>query len=85
MANQGLFDRLTSQLATKGVANPRGEARSILVARGHMHPNGELTAEGQKREALGADGRAKDRASKLSGHSPDEYKYSSKTNRVKLK
>jgi hypothetical protein len=49
--------------------------------------NGELTAAGKKRQALGNDGRAKDRASRYSEgrNKPSAYVYDAKTNRATLK
>lgn len=46
---------------------------------------GTLTAKGQERQALGNDGRAKDRAAKLSGKPASSYKYNAKTNSATLK
>jgi hypothetical protein len=77
--SQPLLKRLTSQLAAKGVQNAKGVATGLLEKRGHLK-NGKLTAEGHKRDALGAAGRAKDRAVKRSGGSPDDYSYNPKTN-----
>tara|TARA_R110000868_G_scaffold260739_2_gene518856 strand:- start:39 stop:296 length:258 start_codon:yes stop_codon:yes gene_type:complete len=82
---QNLVDRLTSQLSAKGVKNAKGEAISILKARGHLHADGTLTAEGKKRQDMGPDGRAKDRASKVSGRPASDYKYNPKTNLATLK
>lgn len=82
---QNLVDRLTSQLAAKGVKDAKGEAISILKSRGHLDDSGVLTKEGAKRQALGPDGRAKDRASKLSGKPASAYKYNPKTNQATLK
>jgi len=81
---QGLIDRLTSQLAAQGLKDAKGEAIAILKARGHLDDSGKLTNEGLARQAMGADGRAKDRAAKLSGRKPSEYNYSAKTNRATL-
>ena len=82
---QNLINRLTSQLSAKGVKNAEGEAIAILKARGHLDDSGKLTAEGAKRQAMGPDGRAKDRAAKASGHKPSEFEYNAKTNRATLK
>lgn len=59
-------------------------AAALLQKRGQMS-GGKLTAKGKKRQAMGAAGRAKDRASKASGRKTSEYNYSSKTNRATLK
>lgn len=82
---QGLVDRLTDQLAAKGMKDAKSEAIAILKARGHVDSSGNLTAEGKKRQDLGPDGRAKDRASKLSGRPASDYKYNAKTNMATLK
>ena len=79
-----LENRLTQQLAAKGNKNARGMAIAILTKRGDL-ANGKLTAKGEERQALGNAGRAKDRASKASGHSASEYKYNAKTNAATLK
>jgi len=76
--------RLTRQLVARGVDNAKGVARSLLIKRGHVTKNGALTAEGKKRQEMGNDGRAIDRA-KSKGHSKDDYKYNKKTNRATLK
>lgn len=83
-----LIDRLAEQLKDSGT--PAGKARdmalSILRQRGHVHPHSEaLTAEGAKRDKMGAAGRAIDRAAKTSGRSVHEYQYSARTNRATLK
>lgn len=59
-------------------------AAALLQKRGQMS-GGKLTTKGKKRQALGAEGRAKDRAAKRSGKSTSSYKYNSKTNRAILK
>jgi hypothetical protein len=46
---------------------------------------GKLTSKGKARQALGADGRAKDRAAKQSGRKTSDYKYNKQTNRATLK
>ena len=80
-----LAGRLTSQLAAKGVDDAAGKARSILIERGHMNADGTLTAAGKARQALGAEGGAKDRAARDSKHTVREYTYDQKTNRATLK
>lgn len=79
-----LLQRLTRQLASKGVKGAKGMAAALLQKRGQMK-GGKLTAEGKKRQALGASGRAKDRAAKASGHKSSEFNYNKKTNRATLK
>ena len=83
-----LIERLAEQLKDSGT--PRHEARnmalSILRERGHVHPNSEkLTPEGQRRDQMGAAGRAIDRASKASGRPAEHYEYDPRTNRAKRK
>jgi hypothetical protein len=80
-----LLTRLTRQLASKGNKNAKGMAIAILKKNGQLNDNGELTAVGKKRQALGKAGRAKDRAAKYSGGKASEYKYNSKTNRATKK
>lgn len=80
----GLVDRLTHQLAASGVKDAKDEAIAILTKRGHWK-DGALTEEGKKREALGAEGRAKDRAVKKYGGKPSDYTYDRKTNYARKK
>jgi hypothetical protein len=84
----GLIDRLTMQLKDSGTSahKARDMALSILRDRGHVHQNSErLTPEGQKRESLGAAGRALDRAARASGKHPSAFMYDPRTNRARLK
>jgi hypothetical protein len=85
MSKTALEQRLVRQLSAKGVKGASGVARAALVKRGHMSEDGTLTAEGRKRQAMGADGRAKDRASKYSGRKASDYTYDKRTNRATLK
>jgi hypothetical protein len=83
-----LIDRLAEQLKDSGTPShtARDMALSILRDRGHVHTNSEqLTAEGARRDQMGAAGRAIDRASKASGKSAEHYEYDTKTNRAVLK
>ena len=79
-----LPERLTRQLAARGVKDAKDAAYAILTKRGHMK-DGQLTKEGKAREALGAAGRAKDREASKSGHDASDYKYDAKTNAATLK
>ncbi len=81
-----LQKRLTRQLVGRGAKNAKQLADNLLTKRGHLK-DGKLTAEGKKRQALGNDGRAKDRAAKYSGgkNKPSDYKYNPKTNMATLK
>lgn len=80
-----LLTRLTRQLASRGVKGAKGMAAALLKKRGQMDDKGNLTTKGKKRQAMGNDGRAKDRAAKRSGRSAKDYNYNSKTNRATLK
>lgn len=80
-----LLTRLARQLASRHVKNAVGVAKSLLVKRGQMSSDGKLTSKGKKRQSLGNDGRAIDRAAKKSGRKASAYKYNSKTNRAILK
>lgn len=79
-----LVPRLTSQLAATGVKDAKHMAVALLTKRGQMK-GGKLTAEGEKRQAMGASGRAKDRAAKASGGKASDYKYDKATNRATRK
>jgi hypothetical protein len=83
-----LVDRLTQQLKDSGTRHDvaRDTALSILRERGHVHPDREeLTEEGKRRDAMGAAGRAVDRATKTSGRPAHDYEYDARTNRATLK
>ena len=79
-----IVKRLTNQLKAKGIKYPEGMAMGRLTQYGILK-DGKLTEKGKERQKLGASGRAKDRAAKASGRSPEEFKYSKKTNRATLK
>ncbi len=87
MPKSTLETRLTRQIAARGQPGAANIARSQLIKRGHIKPDGELTAEGKKRQELGNGGRAKDRAAKYSSgkNKPADYKYNAKTNMATLK
>lgn len=80
-----LLERLTRQLASRGVKGAKNMAAGLLKKRGQMTDDGKLTGKGKKRQALGNGGRAKDRAAKRSGKSASSYNYNPKTNRATLK
>ena len=83
-----LIDRLTEQLKDTGTPGhqARDTALSILRDRGHVEQGSErLTAEGARRDQMGAAGRAIDRATKVSGRPASDYEYDTKTNRAVLK
>jgi hypothetical protein len=71
-----LLNRLTQQVGSEELAT------NLLKKRGHLDKEGNLTSAGAARQALGAEGRAKDRAAKRSGGRPSQYKYNHKTNRA---
>lgn len=79
-----LETRLTRQLAARGVKGARGMAIALMTKRGQLK-DGKLTSEGKTRQAMGASGRAKDRAVKRSGGKPSDYSYNSKTNSTRKK
>ena len=87
MPKSKLETRLTRQIAARGEDDAREIARGLLIKRGHIKPDGTLTAEGKRRQDLGNAGRAKDRESKYSGgkNKPSDYKYNAKTNAATLK
>lgn len=82
-----ILDRLVNQLMAKGKS--KSEAYAIATAQmkksGNITKSGKATAKGKKRAAMGAAGRAKDRAAKYAGKKPSAYKYNNKTNRATLK
>ena len=79
MGRNQLVDRLAAQVGSKDTAI------AILKKRGHMRDDGTLTAEGQKRNMMTAEERAKDRAAKKSGHPVKDFTYTARTNRATLK
>ena len=84
-----ILDRLVSRLEAKGMDKKKAfaVATSSLQRAGDLKKGSqELTPKGAKRQAMGAAGRAKDRAAALSkGHKPAEYAYNQLTNRARLK
>lgn len=78
MGKNQLIDRLTAQ-----VGGDRQLALKLLVERGHVYPGTEkLTPEGQKRDNMTAEERAKDRASKATKKPASAFKYNPSTNRA---
>lgn len=83
-----ILDRLVMQLRRNGMseAMANATARKQLQKAGILKKGSEgLTEYGKKRQAMGAAGRAKDRAAKTSGRKPSEYKYNPRTNKATLK
>ena len=72
----GLLDRLTEQVGDKNLA------KSLLIERNHLNPDGSLTQEGQRLDGLGAEGRALERHIKRYGGNSEDYEYDPETNRV---
>ena len=80
-----LLERLTDQLAHQGFKDPRQAALDILQSRGQAKADGTLTPAGAKRDALGAEGRALDRAATRTGRPASDFKYNKATNAATLK
>jgi hypothetical protein len=83
-----ILERLVGQLEAQGKDKKSAFAiaTSELQKAGDLKPGSqELTPKGAQRQAMGAAGRAKDRAAKRLGRSPEEFNYSKKTNRATLK
>ncbi len=83
-----ILKRLVTQLRRNGLAEgvANAVARKKLQEAGILKKGSEeLTEYGKKRQAMGASGRAKDRAAKASNRKPSEYKYNSRTNKATLK
>lgn len=83
-----ILDRLVKQLEAKGMPTSKAYAvaTSTLQRAGDLKKGStEATPKGIHRGEMGAAGRAKDRAAKVSGHKPGDFAYSKKTNRATLK
>ena len=74
-----LIDRLAAQVGNRGMAI------GILKKRGDLTSSGEFTSKGRERNAMTAEERAMDRASKESGRPMDDFVYSPAKNSTKLK
>lgn len=75
MGRGQLIDRLAAQVGSRDLAI------GILQKRGHLKADGKtLTPEGQARNRMTAEERAKDRASKLSGTKLSQFTYNPRTN-----
>lgn len=78
-------ERLVLQLKRGGMPAPKANAVATkkLQEAGDLKPGStQETAKGTKRTAMGAAGRAKDRAAKASGKSAKDFKYNPRTNRA---
>lgn len=81
MGKNQLIARLTAQ-----VGGDRQLALKLLEERGHVVPGTErLTPEGQKRDNMTAEERAKDRAAKAAKRPASSFKYNPSTNRATRK
>ena len=83
-----ILDRLVQQLKDRGVE----KNRAFAIATSQLQKAGvlkkgtqDLTKKGEKRQEMGAAGRAKDRAAKKDNNKPSDYKYNSRTNIATLK
>lgn len=87
MGKGQLVQRLAAQLRTQ--KNPPADAEAmahgILQKRGQMDASGKLTDTGQKRNAMTAEERAKDRASKKTGKPKTSFAYNPRTNQAKVR
>jgi hypothetical protein len=77
-----IVERLKGQLQKKGVKDAEGLAYALQNKAGNVHGN-KLTAKGAKRQAMGAEGRAKDRAAKDYGGKASDYSYEKRTNQAR--
>jgi hypothetical protein len=77
-----LLERLTSQMASQKnpVKDPEAVARAVLIARGHMKEDGSYTKQGEARNNMTAEERAKDRAAKRTGKPASAFGYNPRTN-----
>jgi hypothetical protein len=85
---QTILQRLISQLEASGMAKPQAVAiaTSQLQKSGSLRPGTQtLTSKGKTRSAMGAAGRATDRAAKRSGGSASDYTYNQMTNSARKK
>ena len=79
MGRNQIVGRLTAQVGNRELAY------EILQKRGLMDADGKLTAKGRERNAMTAEERAIDRATKRSKHPAKAYTYDPRTNRATLK
>ena len=83
-----ILKRLISQLMERGMSRDRAGAIATkqLQKQGILNPGTlQLTEHGKTRDAMSASERAKDRAGRGSGRTPDEFDYNPSTNRATLK
>ena len=79
--------RLREQLRAKGMlpAHAAATARKTMIKAGNVTKDGTLTEKGRARSAMGAAGRAKDRAARATGRKPSDYTYNQMKNTARLK
>lgn len=83
-----ILERLVSQLQAKGMSKSQAFAVATkkLQQSGSLKPgSATLTSKGKKRSAMGAAGRAKDRAAAKSGKPVKDYTYNQLNNTARLK
>ena len=86
MGSGQLLQRLTAQLNSSGFkGDAEAAAKGILVQRGQMTEDGAYTKAGAARNAMTAEDRAVDRATKKYGGAATQYRYDPKTNRATKK
>jgi hypothetical protein len=81
-----ILERVVSQLEAKGMPKSQAFAvgTSAMQKAGNLKPGTqELTPKGAKRQAMGAAGRAKDRAAKEQNAKASEFTYNPRTNRAR--
>ena len=83
-----ILERLVGQLQAKG----KDKSSAFAIATSQLQKAGdlkkgsqELTPKGAQRQAMGAEGRAKDRAAQRLDKPSSDFSYSKKTNRATLK
>lgn len=84
-----ILERLVGQLEAKG----KDKSSAFAIATSQLQKHGvlkrgsqELTSKGAQRQAMGAAGRAKDRAAKASGgHKAGDYSYNPRNNQATLR
>lgn len=79
MGRNSLLKRLEAQTGDPKLAF------EILLNRGHIDEDGNLTDAGIKRDQMTAEERAIDRQARATGKSPSSFKYNPRTNRATLK
>ena len=84
--HDNLIDRLASQIQEnqhKTEEESYELAKGILLKRGHIDEDGNLTDSGLERQLLGAEGRALDRHINRYGGKSIDYEYDYDSNKVR--